>query len=480
MQHIWRIIVILILLVVVIVFFGNIFFALSSASCFWKSLNWAVLILAVGGLVFLGSKLVPELTQPVRHKPKPPDIGFWKADEKPLDETNRKRRISHGTVKKGSILCVSGGGYKAGLFNLGSIAALNERGYLRGLDTISSVSGGSFTIAWLAIHWDQLTFNNQNVATNFDEIIVEPLIDKFTSVTIDAPSILQGVRSYILGGPSAGEFLSEAIRKHFYGDTSLCDIPNPEKGKVPNFYFNSSDLRTSTRWTFSKENGQPQADNYKIGTVKQNFRIADVVTASAAFPPFFSPFCLTLDEAPVHKDSGNEKEPPWIDRVPDHERPHFLDRMELGDGGIYGNMGLEEAKGHRLIFVSNAGDPYGETNTYDTNWLSQMRQLIRHYHRQIEQRRKIHSVDLELLYTDAPNREDMEVAIWQIEDLLSEEMAEFYEAPIRADLAHKVATFPVRLKRTDKDQADMIYRLGRAHGLREIDIRIRGGKSPAD
>ncbi|WP_421791748.1 patatin-like phospholipase family protein [Hyphobacterium sp.] len=477
MERLIRVAITLIVFLIVLTTIANIFIAINMASDPWRILNWGVLFLILLALGYLGWNLVQELSSPVRHKPKPPNINFWTADEVPLTSSNRARGVSFGNVSKGSILCVSGGGYKSGLFNLGSIAALNERGMLRTLDTISSVSGGSFTIAWLAIHWDQLKFDEDDVAINFDEVIVEPLIRKYTSVTIDTPSILRGVRSYALGGPSAGEYLSKALRKHFYGDTSLSDIPDPEKGKVPNFCFNSSDLRTSTRWTFSKEDGQPQAQNYKIGTAKQNFAIADVVTGSAAFPPFFSPFCLKLDDAPVHDDSRKAGKTPWIDKIPDHERPHFLNRMELGDGGIYGNMGVEEAKGHRLIFISNAGDPYGETNTYDTSWLGQMRQLIRHYHRQIEQRRKIHAVDLELLYTATPDRENIEVAIWQIEDFLSEDMAALYGAPIRADLAHKVATFPVRLKRADKNQADLIYRFGRAHGLREIDIRIHDGKT---
>ena len=40
-------------------------------------------------------------------------------------------------------LALSGGGYRAMLFNLGSLWRLNELGWLRKIDMITSVSGGS-------------------------------------------------------------------------------------------------------------------------------------------------------------------------------------------------------------------------------------------------------------------------------------------------------------------------------------------------
>ena len=43
----------------------------------------------------------------------------------------------------GTGLALSGGGYRAMLFNLGSLWQLNEMGWLPKLDMITSVSGGS-------------------------------------------------------------------------------------------------------------------------------------------------------------------------------------------------------------------------------------------------------------------------------------------------------------------------------------------------
>ena len=48
-------------------------------------------------------------------------------------------------VQPGIALCLSGGGYRAMLFHLGSLWRLNELGFLPRLDRVSSVSGGSIT-----------------------------------------------------------------------------------------------------------------------------------------------------------------------------------------------------------------------------------------------------------------------------------------------------------------------------------------------
>ena len=55
----------------------------------------------------------------------------------------------------GIALCLSGGGYRAMLFHLGSLWRLNELHYLKKLNRVSSVSGGSITSGVLATELDQ-------------------------------------------------------------------------------------------------------------------------------------------------------------------------------------------------------------------------------------------------------------------------------------------------------------------------------------
>src|SRR5688572_30589648 len=86
-------------------------------------------------------------------------------------------------------LCLSGGGYRAMLFHLGTLWYLNDAGYLPKLDRVSSVSGGSITAGVLGLHWKKLQFDTSGKATNFVPTVVEP-IRGMASNTIDAGSVI--------------------------------------------------------------------------------------------------------------------------------------------------------------------------------------------------------------------------------------------------------------------------------------------------
>jgi NTE family protein len=51
-------------------------------------------------------------------------------------------------------LALSGGGYRAAAYHIGTLRALNRLGILDKVDVISSVSGGSITAACYALHKD--------------------------------------------------------------------------------------------------------------------------------------------------------------------------------------------------------------------------------------------------------------------------------------------------------------------------------------
>jgi NTE family protein len=92
---------------------------------------------------------------------------------------------------EGIALCLSGGGYRAMLFHLGSLWRLNEVGYLPKLERISSVSGGSITAGVLGANWSALNFGGGGVARHFKEKVVSP-IRALAGKTIDATSVLSG------------------------------------------------------------------------------------------------------------------------------------------------------------------------------------------------------------------------------------------------------------------------------------------------
>jgi hypothetical protein len=94
-------------------------------------------------------------------------------------------------LEEGIGLCLSGGGYRAMLFHVGSLWRLNETGYLSRLDRVSSVSGGSITAAQLAIAWPDMNFAG-GVASAYVERVAAPL-RKLAEETIDRSGIVRGL-----------------------------------------------------------------------------------------------------------------------------------------------------------------------------------------------------------------------------------------------------------------------------------------------
>ena len=77
---------------------------------------------------------------------------------------------------KGIGICLSGGGYRAMLFHLGSLLRLLEIQYLSGagindefgaLKRISSVSGGSITSGALGQSWDKIDLSQSGARVRF-------------------------------------------------------------------------------------------------------------------------------------------------------------------------------------------------------------------------------------------------------------------------------------------------------------------------
>src|SRR5215470_16369132 len=77
--------------------------------------------------------------------------------------------------QEGIALCLSGGGYRAMLFHLGSLWRLNEAGLLLKLDRISSVSGGSIVAGVLGMNWSRLDFDTEGVGQQFVQQVVSSI-----------------------------------------------------------------------------------------------------------------------------------------------------------------------------------------------------------------------------------------------------------------------------------------------------------------
>jgi NTE family protein len=236
----------------------------------------------------------------------------------------------------GIALCLSGGGYRAMLFHVGALWRLNEIGYLSKLARISSVSGGSITAGVLGLKWSRLAFDAQGVSGVFDAEVVQP-IRALASKTIDEGAILGGI---LLPG-TISDKVTEAYRKHLFGDATLQDLP----ADPPRFVINATSVQSGALFRFSR----PFVADYRVGMIPNpTIELAAAVAASSAFPPVLSPLKLELDPTSWAPASGQPSE--------DLHMEPYLSEAVLTDGGVYDNMGLETAwKNYMTILVSNGG-----------------------------------------------------------------------------------------------------------------------------
>ena len=227
-------------------------------------------------------------------------------------------------------LCLSGGGYRAMLFHVGSLWRLYEAGQLYTVQRISSVSGGSITSAVLALAWKYLAFDGDPVP--FEARVAKP-IRTLASRTLDAEAIIGG----ILVPGSIGERVAEAYDKYLFHGATLQDLPD-----TPRFVINATNVQSGVLWRFSK----PYMGDYRVGRIENpGFSLARAVAASSAFPPVLSPLTIELHPSTFKPGSGTGL---------DH--PPFTSDVVLADGGVYDNLGLETVwKRYATVLVSDAG-----------------------------------------------------------------------------------------------------------------------------
>ena len=95
----------------------------------------------------------------------------------PLKSRIEKRPLvsPEANINLSIALCLSGGGFRATLFHLGSARRLNEFGMLSQLKVIASVSGGSILNGVLATRWPRLLIDDAGVILNFESEIAQPV-----------------------------------------------------------------------------------------------------------------------------------------------------------------------------------------------------------------------------------------------------------------------------------------------------------------
>lgn len=247
--------------------------------------------------------------------------------------------------RSGRALCLSGGGYRAAIFHLGALLRLHQLGKLRQFDLISSVSGGSIASAWLAA-----CFLHQRVSTTetfaewcdrieFQSAVVEPFRNIVGKDIRTLPVLLTLPWNWLW--PSSRVNLLRRAYERMFGGLKLQDLP-----ESPRFVFCATNLTFGVNWEFSRR----RTGDFQSGYVRDHgrFSLALAVAASSCFPPLFGPVRFPARAEDFIRGGYRG-----------FDGDHLRDRVELSDGGVYDNMGMEPAiKSCREILVSDAGAPF--------------------------------------------------------------------------------------------------------------------------
>ncbi len=252
-------------------------------------------------------------------------------------------------------LALSGGGFRATLFHLGSLKRLNELAMLPRLNAVSGVSGGSIASTYLGLKWEKLQFDDKGVAGNLQEQIIDP-IRLFCSKDVDFyPSILNIIANTFGIATSA---LIAPFKAHLFGDHTLQDLPSTGDG--PRFILTASNLQTGEAVTFTRE----KLSDARLGYIgSPETPLATIGAISAAYPPFLSPIVLVTD--PVEWKRGENSDL--------YEELKLKSRMVLTDGGMHDPSGIDPLlDGHDLILVSDCSVTKEVWRRPTSNWFRQL------------------------------------------------------------------------------------------------------------
>lgn len=293
---------------------------------------------------------------------------------------NKSHPIMSITRKKIG-LALSGGGYRAAAYHIGTLRALHRLGILDKVDVISSVSGGSITAAYYALNKE----NYEDFEKSFIErlskgvlwlsvlylisfalllsvttILLSHIIAQLIGLLFPHQPAFTGCCAALAGVVSfcfllvfclkhsfvttpTSKFVSRLYNKVFFKNKTLTDLPD-----YPVLCINSTNIATQRPFFFSKMAMGEYA--YRINGKSifktEGFPVASAVMASSCVPYGFTP--ITIDKKYLTNEYNNCPDRP--------EAPKLI------DGGVYDNQGAHKLSQDKsrfrteFIIVSDAGN----------------------------------------------------------------------------------------------------------------------------
>lgn len=262
-------------------------------------------------------------------------------------------------------LSLSGGGYRATAFHLGTLKKLHDLGILHEVDVVSTISGGSITGAcYCTSGKDFPAFYNELYKGLQEKNVIRKVLLSWTAMQLYLFVLLFFVPAFcFLFTPHAWLFpvliaaffflllkfqfrifpvskrIEKIYDKFFYGGKTLGQLP-----ERPILVIGSTNLQTARPFIFSKKNMQDSTYEFMDDPVRFKpaaFPIARAVMASSCVPFAFTPVAIT------------EK---FFTEEADARRVHPI----LVDGGVYDNQGIHKVMQQgmfacSIVITSDAG-----------------------------------------------------------------------------------------------------------------------------
>lgn len=228
-------------------------------------------------------------------------------------------------------LALSGGGYRAAAFHLGTLDLLHRLDLLKSVHVLSTVSGGTLTGLKYALSAAEGTSFEAFYDGCYHFLGDTNVIDQ-SLAGLQPPS-----RSPFSGQmPSLIRSAAEVYTSpNMLGNKTFDTILNDESSHLREASFNATEFRTGNYFRFQKS-ASPDAviGNQKVEIRREvagMIRLADISAASSCFPGAFEPLRFPDDFLWPKK----------IDEIRDLLGKNFNRCVALMDGGIYDNQGVD-------------------------------------------------------------------------------------------------------------------------------------------
>ncbi len=274
------------------------------------------------------------------------------AGELPVVRDSRFREATAEPRRRhGVALCLSGGGYRAALLHLGALRRLDELGVLAQVRTVSGVSGGSLAMAMLAhpdLVWPDVSSGAVARVQGFEEHVAGGL-RRLTARNVRTPALLARLLPWSWFRDAGLPVLSNQLASVAPLDRLLGAPPTGG----PRLAVSATDLVFGVDWVErTAAADQPaRVGSYRAGYAAPDdgWRLADSCATSCAEPPFFAP-------RRVPRQLGLRLTGGHFEAETEQQHRALRQRLELVDGGVYDNLGLEPVwKDHADVLVSDGG-----------------------------------------------------------------------------------------------------------------------------